>query len=118
MLLTLPSLAELAAVIGIEAGAEAEKLAPDSTSRESAPREAVDDDSIGPHALAMKELRTEIDIAAPAEAVWAVLTDFAAFPQWNPFIQEASGERKIGGRLRIRVVPQGSKGMVFKPTVL
>jgi hypothetical protein len=66
----------------------------------------------------MKELRTEIEIAAPPEAVWAILTDFAAFPQWNPFITEASGEQKVGGKLRIRVVPPSGKGMVFKPTVL
>jgi hypothetical protein len=66
----------------------------------------------------MKELRTEIEIAASPEVVWAILTDFAAFPQWNPFIKEASGEQKVGGKLRIRVVPAGGKGMVFKPTVL
>jgi hypothetical protein len=66
----------------------------------------------------MKELRTEIDIAASPEAVWRVLTDFAAFPAWNPFIREASGEQTVGGKLRIRIVPSGGKGMVFKPTVL
>jgi hypothetical protein len=66
----------------------------------------------------MKELRTEIEIAAMPESVWGVLTDFAAFPQWNPFIREASGERKVGKKLRIRVVPSGGRGMVFKPTVL
>ncbi len=65
----------------------------------------------------MKELRTEIDIAASPEAVWKVLLDFAAFPQWNPFIQEASGERKVGSRLRVRIVPPGSQGMIFKPVV-
>lgn len=66
----------------------------------------------------MKELRTEIDIAATPEAVWSVLTDFEAFPHWNPFIREASGERKVGEKLRIRVAPSGGKGMVFTPTVL
>jgi hypothetical protein len=66
----------------------------------------------------MKELRTEINIAASPEAVWSVLTDFAAFPQWNPFITEASGEQKVGGKLRIRVATTSGKGMVFKPTVL
>jgi hypothetical protein len=69
-------------------------------------------------ALLMKELRTEIEIAASPEAVWSILTDFAAFPEWNPFIREASGEQKVGGKLRIRVVPSGGNGMVFKPTVL
>jgi hypothetical protein len=66
----------------------------------------------------MKELRTEIAIAASPEAVWAILTNFVAFPQWNPFIKEASGEQKVGGKLRIHIVPPGGKGMVFKPTLL
>ncbi len=78
----------------------------------------VDATSIEAHPFAMKELRTEIEIAASPEAVWAILTNFAAFPQWNPFIREASGEQKVGGKLRIHVVPPGGKGMVFKPTVL
>lgn len=35
------------------------------------------------------ELRTEIDVAAPSGRVWEVLTDFASYPQWNPFIVRA-----------------------------
>jgi hypothetical protein len=66
----------------------------------------------------MKELRTEIEIDASPESVWGVLIDFASFPAWNPFIQEASGERKVGERLRIRVVPSDGKAMIFKPVVL
>jgi uncharacterized membrane protein len=34
----------------------------------------------------MKEIHTEIEINAPAEKVWRVLTDFAAYPEWNPFV--------------------------------
>ncbi|MGH7326653.1 MAG: SRPBCC family protein, partial [Candidatus Rokuibacteriota bacterium] len=33
-----------------------------------------------------KEIRTEIEIAAPAGRVWQVLTDFPDFSAWNPFI--------------------------------
>jgi uncharacterized protein YndB with AHSA1/START domain len=32
----------------------------------------------------------EIDIAAPAEVVWEVLTDFAGWPQWNPEVKSMS----------------------------
>jgi uncharacterized protein YndB with AHSA1/START domain len=35
----------------------------------------------------MKELHTEIEIDASAERVWDILTDFASYPQWNPFIR-------------------------------
>src|SRR5438552_2876517 len=32
-------------------------------------------------ATPMKEIRTEIEIDAPAERAWRILTDFASFPQ-------------------------------------
>jgi uncharacterized protein YndB with AHSA1/START domain len=31
----------------------------------------------------MPELTMEIDLAAPPERVWSVLTDFAAYPEWK-----------------------------------
>jgi uncharacterized protein YndB with AHSA1/START domain len=49
----------------------------------------------------MKELRTEIEIKASAERVWQLLTDFAHFPQWNPFIRRAHGNLKLGQRLEV-----------------
>lgn len=66
----------------------------------------------------MKELRADTEIHAPAERVWQLLTDFASFPQWNPFIREAIGEAKPGSRLQIRIQPSGASGMTFRPTVL
>jgi hypothetical protein len=66
----------------------------------------------------MREIRTEIEIDAPAERVWNILTDLASFPQWNPFILQATGQPKAGARLEVRIQPPGSKGMTFRPTVL
>ena len=66
----------------------------------------------------MKELRTEIEIQASAERVWGLLTDFASFLQWNPFIRWAKGEARLGARLEIRIQPSGAGGMTFKPTVI
>lgn len=66
----------------------------------------------------MKQLHTEIEIAAPATRVWQVLTDFAAYPEWNPLIVEARGEAAAGKRLRIRVRLPGWPAMAFRPTVL
>jgi hypothetical protein len=66
----------------------------------------------------MKEIHTEIEIHAPAERVWQVLTDFAAYPQWNPFIRRVEGEVRVGARLQVFVQPSSGKGMSFRPTVL
>lgn len=52
-----------------------------------------------------------------SEQVWSVLTDFAKYPEWNPFIQEASGEAKTGARLKVRIHPPDGGPMTFRPTV-
>ncbi|HEV3470035.1 MAG TPA: SRPBCC domain-containing protein [Pyrinomonadaceae bacterium] len=66
----------------------------------------------------MREIQTEIEINAAPEEVWRVLTDFGAYPEWNPFVKSVSGEPREGGRLEIFVqVPEGP-GMRFKPKVL
>ena len=66
----------------------------------------------------MKELRSEIEIEAPTERVWRVLTDFAAYPEWNPFIRRVSGRAEVGERLVVHMQPSGTRGMTFRPTVM
>jgi hypothetical protein len=66
----------------------------------------------------MKELHTEIEIAASAERVWRILTDFASYPRWNPFIRRISGEPVAEERLEVRLEPPDSRGITLRPTVL
>jgi hypothetical protein len=66
----------------------------------------------------MHEIRTEIDIAATPERVWSVLTDFAAYPSWNPFIRCIAGNLRQGERLKVSIQPVGGRAMTFRPTVL
>jgi hypothetical protein len=66
----------------------------------------------------VKEIHTEIEINASAEKVWRVLTDFAAYSEWNPFVRRMEGEVSVGARLHVTIQPSGSKGMSFRPTVL
>ena len=65
-----------------------------------------------------KQLRAHIDIHATAERVWQILTDFAAYPQWNPFLTRADGRAHQGQRLTLRLQPVGGRGLTFRPTVL
>lgn len=66
----------------------------------------------------MKELRSQIEIDAPAERVWQVLTDFSAYPEWNPFIRRVSGQPEVEEQLVVRIRPSGTRGMTFRPTVM
>jgi hypothetical protein len=46
-----------------------------------------------------------------------VLTDFASYPVWNPFVRSISGELQTGSRLAVRIAPSGGAGMAFKPVI-
>jgi len=63
-------------------------------------------------------IETDIEIKAPVARVWALLTDFAAMPSWNPFIKSISGNLTQGARLSVYIAPPGKSGMRFKPTIL
>jgi hypothetical protein len=52
------------------------------------------------------------------QRVWEVLTDFAAYPQWNPFITHARGTARAGEQLTNRMQPVGGRAVTLKPTVL
>ncbi|WP_031571153.1 SRPBCC domain-containing protein [Acidithiobacillus thiooxidans] len=66
----------------------------------------------------MHQIVTQIDIAASPERVWSILTDFPAYPQWNPFIHVISGAAKPGEKLRVTIQPEGRRAMTFRPKVL
>lgn len=62
-------------------------------------------------------LHTEIEIDAAPVTVWTILTDIAAYPDWNPFITSSVGTVAAGERLVIRLQPPGGRPLTFKPTV-
>jgi hypothetical protein len=66
----------------------------------------------------MRELRADIDIDAPADRVWGILTDFPAYPEWNPFITSIAGDTTPGSTLEVRIAPPGANARTFKPRVL
>jgi hypothetical protein len=66
----------------------------------------------------MRIIDTRVEIAAPAARVWGVLTDFARFPEWNPFIIRIEGTPEPGVRLRVEIKPPGKSAMTFTPKVL
>src|SRR3989475_4007915 len=65
----------------------------------------------------MLDFRTEFEIDAPAERVWAVLIDFERFPDWTPFIRRVHGDAQVGSRLDVLLGASGTRPMRFRPTV-
>jgi hypothetical protein len=64
-----------------------------------------------------RRIDTEIYIDANPASVWHVLTDFPAYPDWNPFIRTIEGQAIQGTRLSVSIQPQGGKPMRFCPEV-
>ena len=62
-------------------------------------------------------LHSETAIQASSQRVWDVLTDFAAYPEWNPFIPRITGSLETGSRLDVQLQPPGSRGVRMRPTV-
>ncbi|HTA09448.1 MAG TPA: SRPBCC domain-containing protein [Streptosporangiaceae bacterium] len=58
------------------------------------------------------------DIDAPPLEVWAVLTDLASYPQWNPLFPEASGELAVGSSVTLKTVQPRGRTMTVKAIVL
>ena len=65
----------------------------------------------------MRSLDSEITIRGTPEQVWSVLTEFAHYAEWNPFIRRVSGEAKKGTKLRVEIHPPDGKPMTFTPTI-
>jgi len=66
----------------------------------------------------VKEIRTEIYIEASAEWVWRKLTDFAAYPKWNPFIRLVERtELAAGACWKVCIQLPQSEPRMFRPIV-
>jgi hypothetical protein len=66
----------------------------------------------------MTSVRTSLTIAAPPDRVWAVLTDFAAYPQWNSVISRVRADVRAGGRIKFRIKIERSPTLAFDALIL
>jgi hypothetical protein len=66
----------------------------------------------------MKKNWTAIDIDATPDPVWHVLTDFSAFPSWNPFIVRVIGAPQEGARIEVRIQLPRARGRTFRPRII
>ena len=59
---------------------------------------------------------TRVDIEAPPAQVWAVLTDFSAYPIWNPFIYPVKGAPRPGSLLEM-TIHHGTRSIPYQAIV-
>lgn len=65
----------------------------------------------------MPQIQTQIEIDAAPEIVWRVLTDFAGYPDWNPFVTSIEGSPAVGEQLTVRLEPPGARAVTVRPTI-
>ena len=65
----------------------------------------------------MKEVRSEIEINSYPESVWRILIDFAAYDQWNPFINKVIGPPTEGSKIDIYIETPSGKNRKYSPRI-
>lgn len=68
--------------------------------------------------LKCETLYSAIDIDAPAERIWDILTDFDAYSEWNPFITRIAGTPRVNERLDVHLQPPGGMAITLHPILL
>lgn len=66
------------------------------------------------HVISIKPIR----INAPAELVWKVLTDFSAYPDWNPFSVKAHSTLVLGEPVNLYIARGRSEKLMRQSFVL
>lgn len=65
----------------------------------------------------MKRISTEIRIKAKPEKVWEILTRFADYELWNPFITKIIGEAALGNTIEVHVRTMKGKDRIYHPKI-
>ena len=67
----------------------------------------------------MKTMTATIDVDAPPENVWDILTDLGRYRDWNPLFVEAAGDVAVGQRIMLRSKhPANGRLMTVKPKII
>jgi hypothetical protein len=65
----------------------------------------------------LKRISTEIRIKAKPEKVWEILTRFADYELWNPFITKIVGEATLGNKIEVHVRTMKGKDRIYHPKI-
>ena len=59
-----------------------------------------------------------LGVAAPADQVWAILSDIEGWSRWNPLYRSSSGRLRIGEQVSFELVLQGEAPETLQATVV
>jgi hypothetical protein len=69
----------------------------------------------------MREITTEIEIAAPPAKVWSILSKIDEWKEWSPVIVDGSGDASLGSKLSITMCgkdgKEGKPGPTYEPVI-
>jgi hypothetical protein len=63
------------------------------------------------------KFEAHVEIEASPQQVWTILTNFSAYPIWNPFIYPVVGEARQGTTLEITIHP-GTRSITYQVAVV
>lgn len=64
----------------------------------------------------MKTFESTSEISAPSEALWALLTDAAGFPSWNPTVDRIEGRIALGEKIKVHAKISPGRAFPVKVT--
>lgn len=71
-----------------------------------------------PRPATSNRIEHRLDVAAPADRVWAVLADVAGWSRWNPVYPRCEGTLAPGETIALTVVLPGAKPVEARAVVL
>lgn len=66
----------------------------------------------------MKSFATSLLIRAPAERIWSILTDAAAYPSWNSTVERVVGTIALGERVAVYTRATPSRAFPVEVSVM
>lgn len=66
----------------------------------------------------MDQISATIPIDASSAGIWAIITNFADYADWNPLVPQILGEPRLSARLRLRFAPRAGRAIRLRAKVL
>ncbi|MFK7994891.1 MAG: SRPBCC family protein [Granulosicoccus sp.] len=68
----------------------------------------------------MQTIKTEIEIQAPPDKVWGILSDVGKWHEWSPTINASEGKAAVGSTVTITMMSKeaGKDGPTYSPKIL